>query len=727
MEKEQFILKREKFRKGSFLFLFLLILFSNFIPIIKLTIQTESEVSSSLQPLALTNPYYEYQKNCKRLSHIDENYGSPRDIFVQKRTYTTIAFIADYSGGLVIVDVTNPTSPKFISQLTGFTANFVFVSHKTAYVGCFSNKIMIIDVSNIKHPKIIDTLEFSILQGISGNDELLLVSDLIIGLFIFDITSPHKPVELKRYHYENEVYDDMIIRGDYLFLYGRDLIILDIANPTQPTEISKISVNNLYSAQLVLFEDWIFVFGKTEGIFLIDIYDYSQPQITDHYNKSGLNFLTGFVVNNHIYSLTNEGLLIYNGEGLSSLQVFDEFSLPISYDGLFFLNDILYLYETGYSFCLLSIGSTTSDIHYLGYFSDGGSAQGVVVNNSQIYLANGLQGLSSYGSTNPFRLKKLNQSSTINTIYNNLAIENDLLFAFNSRTNYMDVYNITNPTDPIKLTNNTWLVCDRATYWSKTVIQDSKVFILQQYIGSIIGFNMKVFDFSDLDNITLINEYRFGSSRDFQIQNNILYSINQDTLNIYDITNTKNFISIANYTILNSYFSEIIISDDFAFIADMSYGLRIINITNLANPIETNSYKTTEISTLDSSGSHLALEDDILYMIDINEGLLFFDVSNISHPKIVGQYYFLSEDPTGKLHYYGVDLHDVAVDDTIVCLAAEHDGLIIVHLNSLPLPKEYLVRRNIIIISCAISILVLLGGIFVVRYQSKKKKSKEDT
>ena len=727
MEKENYILKREKLRIGLFLFLLLLVLFSNFTPIVKLTIQTISDDSSSPQLSASANPVLEYQNNCKRLSHIDENYGSPRDIFVQKRRFTTIAFIADYKGGLVIVDVSNPANPKFISQLTGFTANFVFVSKKTAYVGCPTDEIIIIDVSNMKHPKIVDTLEgFSILWRITGNDELLLVSDLFGGLFIFDISSPHKPVELKNYPYDTEIYDDMIIRGNYLFLYGKELIIFELTDPTKPTEIGRISVNNLSSAKLILFEDWIFLYDFTEGIFLLDIYDYSQPQIIDHYNESGLNFLSGFVAKNQIYFLTNEGLLIFNGEEISSLQIIDEFPLAKSYNGLFFQEDILYLYDSSYGIDLLSIGSTSSDIHYLGYFGDGGSTQGVVVKNSQIYLANGLHGFSSYDASNPYRPKKLSQSSIISTNYNNLVIESNLLFAFNSRTNYMDVYNITDPANLIKLTNDTWRVCDCATFWSKTVIQDSKAFILQQYIGGIIGYNMKVFDFSDLNNVTLLNEYRFGASVDFKIQNNILYSVTLDTLKIYDITNTKNFVSIANFTIPNSYFNDIIISGDFAFIADILYGLRIIDISDFANPFETNSYRTTQIGSSNSGGIYLALEDDILYMVDRNEGLLIFDISNISHPEIVGQYYFLTEDFAIEHQEYGINLREISVDDTIVCLAADYDGVIIIHLNSLPLPHEYLVKRNIIIISCTISILVLLGGTFVAIYLYKKKKSKEN-
>ena len=57
----------------------------------------------------------------------------------------TTAYLADLSSGLQIVDVTDPTSPKFLGSYYNTYANGVYVTNTTAYLAAGGNGLQIID------------------------------------------------------------------------------------------------------------------------------------------------------------------------------------------------------------------------------------------------------------------------------------------------------------------------------------------------------------------------------------------------------------------------------------------------------------------------------------------------------------------------------------------------------------------------------------------------------
>ncbi|MFW9923669.1 MAG: LVIVD repeat-containing protein, partial [Candidatus Thorarchaeota archaeon] len=316
-------MKRAIFRKGLVI-IFLLILMMNFFPITIISEQKSNDYSSS--NLLASSPL-EYAYKCDRLSHIDENYGNPQAIYVVKNYFSTIAFIADNSGGLVIVDVTDSEDPQFISQLSGMVARYIYVSHQTAYVGT-NEDVKVIDVSDLKHPRLRKTLDIPLVNAINGKDDLLVVSALFNGAIFFDISSPSNPVEINGY-LGSSVYYDMILYENYLFLCHTSLTILDVSNPSSYSVVSQISVGCPFNSRIFLYEDWIFVFGLSAGIFLIDVSDYSNPLIVDQYNDSGLDYISGFVKNDILYSLTEERLELFELGDFSTIEGSDVLPLSI--------------------------------------------------------------------------------------------------------------------------------------------------------------------------------------------------------------------------------------------------------------------------------------------------------------------------------------------------------------------------------------------------------------
>ncbi|MCL0062182.1 phosphate ABC transporter substrate-binding protein PstS family protein, partial [Thermodesulfovibrionales bacterium] len=106
------------------------------------------------------------------------------------------AFVADWGGGLQIIDISNPSSPVIVGSVdTPGGAVGVYISGNHAFVADRWSGLQIIDISNPSSPVIVgsvDTPCYAIDVFISGNHAF--VADGRSGLQIIDISNPSSPV-----------------------------------------------------------------------------------------------------------------------------------------------------------------------------------------------------------------------------------------------------------------------------------------------------------------------------------------------------------------------------------------------------------------------------------------------------------------------------------------------------------------------------------------------------
>lgn len=152
-----------------------------------------------------------------------------------------LLFTASGSGGMYIVDVTNPASPQKLGNYnTSGTATGVTVSGNTAFIADGLKGLVIVDVSNPASPKWLgtcDTPGFANRVAVAGN--VAAVADASNGLVLIDITDPKAPKVLGSYKPAGG-FDalDVLVRGRYAYLacshWGLHIVnIIDPKNPRQ--------------------------------------------------------------------------------------------------------------------------------------------------------------------------------------------------------------------------------------------------------------------------------------------------------------------------------------------------------------------------------------------------------------------------------------------------------------------------------------------------------------
>jgi hypothetical protein len=74
------------------------------------------------------------------------------------------------------------------------------------------------------------------------------------------------------------------------------------------------------------------------------------------------------------------------------------------------------------------------------------------------------------------------------------------------------------------------------------------------------------------------------------------------------------------------------LSDDYAYVADVEYGLRVISIADLSHPVEVGSYDT------DGQGSDVRVVGTYAYLADGRGGLKIFSIADPTDPMLVGAF-----------------------------------------------------------------------------------------
>ncbi len=131
--------------------------------------------------------------------------------------------------GMYIYDISNPETPKFISQAMHFTAcDPVVANDKYAYVTLHSNRncgtteqnvLLIYDIAIIKTPILIHQRNLTYPRGLAIYEDYLIICD--DELKIFDASNPTEPKLVKSF---NSKYKDIVLYNDIMYVFGEHKI-----------------------------------------------------------------------------------------------------------------------------------------------------------------------------------------------------------------------------------------------------------------------------------------------------------------------------------------------------------------------------------------------------------------------------------------------------------------------------------------------------------------------
>lgn len=215
------------------------------------------------------------------------------------------AYLTTYYGGLVIVNISNPSNPTFTGKLAlqsidaGAPESWD-VKIKGNYAFVASGKgMMVIDILDKSNPTLVSKVDLgaSVSQSIFLSDSFAYVAMRDNGLAIIDIRNPLVPVIMSQF---NDAYNgsnwaySVALNGNYLYVannFAGAVRIYDIANASSPTFVANLQLPaGVMNLKVVTIENGVLYVGAgSNGAYVYDISNQIIPSLVYQVNDSSVS------------------------------------------------------------------------------------------------------------------------------------------------------------------------------------------------------------------------------------------------------------------------------------------------------------------------------------------------------------------------------------------------------------------------------------------------------
>jgi hypothetical protein len=372
--------------------------------------------------------------------------------------------------GLLVLDLTTPTSPTVIGSLNtpnvaievGRSGNYVYISDMWDSPG-----VIVANVSNPNNPTLQTTLSVpgTAIDGLCINSGRLYVTSLT-DLSIFSLTNPASPTLLGTYSSRDVVGHAWGVKAKGGFLYLSDfrmgLKIFDIIDPANPTFLGKYRISTEAHGIEVVGNVAYVCNAWGHGIEAIDVSDKAHPQRTLKLTLPNAGTVSRAVASGHyLYATGSEGGV---------------YVMDIS-------NPLFPTFETR--------------------FDTNGIAQDIAVSGNALFVADGSAGVKVLDISNPPTLSSL---TSITGIGNANVLDADgyrLVVGVVGPTKWeIRTYDVSNPGSPMfRDSINTFTALALAVSGDYALVQNHKA-------------GIRAFDISDLGNVGNVAQFDTEASCD---------------------------------------------------------------------------------------------------------------------------------------------------------------------------------------------------------------------
>jgi hypothetical protein len=492
-----------------------------------------------------------------------------------------LAFVADQSGGLRIINITNPASPSLVGTYdTPGTALGVAVAGDLAFVADYASGLKIINIANPASPTLVGTYDTpggAYYVAVAG--DLAFVADGPSGLQIINIINPASPSLVGTYDTPGLALG-VAVDGDLAFVadHTGGLRIINITNPASPS-LTGTYLTPGFAYGVAVDGDLAFVADYTSGLEIIDIANPASPSLAGSYDTPAV-----------AYRVAVAGDFAFVADYISGLQIID-----ITNPGSPILASTYSTVDAAYDVAVAGD---------LAFVADYGSGLQIID--------------TAAGGPGPFPL--VGAYATPGWAMN-VAVAGDLAFVVDPYSpSGFEVINIANPHNPS-------LVGTYSTeYPSDVAVAGDLAFMAEQLRGLLI------INITNPASPTLVGTYDTpGPARGVAVAGDLAFVA--DYTNGLQIINTTN---PASPTLVGTYNTpgtaeQVAVAGNLAFVADYEGGLQIINITNPASPSLVGTYSTVGVA-LD-----VAVAGDLAFVASAS-GLLIINITNPASPSLVGAY-----------------------------------------------------------------------------------------
>jgi hypothetical protein len=221
-----------------------------------------------------------------------------------------LAFVSGYRPGVQVLDVSDPSNTRRITEWGDVFTFRTRVRGSIAYLAEADRGISALDISNPADPQRIATLAVpeQPVDFILDGDYAYVVSNSA-SLTIADVSDPSNMRQVSNVPIDSAI--GLAKSGHLVFVAAYETLqILDVSNPAAPQFLGEIATPHLSWAVAVV-DDVAFV-ATLGGVLVIDAADPTSPQIVTSLPGGGSQWQSIEAVGNRVYLAAYPGLRVFD-------------------------------------------------------------------------------------------------------------------------------------------------------------------------------------------------------------------------------------------------------------------------------------------------------------------------------------------------------------------------------------------------------------------------------
>lgn len=536
------------------------------------------------------------------------------------------AYIADFSAGLLVVDISDPANPTLLSTFAA-VGQAVVASGDYVFLAAGAGGLRIVSVANPSAPALVGSVSTTGATGIAVDGDQAYIADGSSGLRVISVSNPAAPSIVATFNTAGSA-TDVEVDGDYVYLADGSpgFLVFDVTNPASPALLTTVDTpgNNF---GIDVRGNRAYVTDSTGLLLIYDLTNRSAPSLVGSIPIPGAG---------DVFANADRAYVAASSAGISIVDISDETapSLVHAYDttaarDLIVEGEYAFLADGNGGFRIIQVAINATESVSAGSNSSDLLVDGAVA-GTLAYLAAGESGfrivdISDLG--NPVLRGSLDTPNFVS----NVAVAGRYVYLGDGAT--LKVINVSNPDAPAQAA-------------SVNLPADVEGLFLDGnhlYLGCG-GSGLRIYNVTTPTSPTLLGSYDTpGSARGVVVAGDRAYLADASSgLQIFNVANPASPVLVGTYNTPDAAYA-VAVGGNVAYVADR-FSVQIIDVTNPAAP--------TLISTLGSLGDvySVGLEGDRLYTGE-SDGTLVVDVSDPANPTTlyrVGGFYLFSATPIGS-------------------------------------------------------------------------------
>ena len=559
--------------------------------------------------------------------------------------HDTLCYVTT-SAGFEVLDISNPDSVRFVAHQTtlGYSRH-MDLDPPYLYVADDYNGLVVADVSDPGHPCIVGHCpDLTDAWGVGHHGDYVYVGGYFEGLVILDVTHPQQPVRVGSLPTVEPAWG-LEVRYPYLYLAAHDfyasiggVYVFDTTDPAAPVQVGSVLKPGFHCAEVAIRDSILFACSMTDGSTRpnLVLYDISQPttpvELSTYRPPNGAAVI-GIALRPGdtlaFPSIFTGGMAVLNVADPTNPVELSTFNWGrFQVEGIGVSGSRVYMLQAEPSVGLVEVDvSDPVAPSYVTNVAFGYPFYRPVIRDSVGFFTRLVSGVDVYGLSDPLAPQKI---GWLPAQAENATARGGLLFCADDIQGGLEVYDVSDPENPQFVSAS-----DTFLPHTNLIVRGDYLY----YVGRLrnIGANFVVaVDISDSAMLSLAGKCMyFGSSYAVALDplRPYLYATRYMMLEVFDISDPLAPVEVAQCSLRGSG-AGIAVRGQFAYVADYTEGLTVVDVSDPLQPHIAGWYKDPDYNNM----IDVAVIRNAAVVCNRSRGVWLLDVSDPANIRLEDTY-----------------------------------------------------------------------------------------